>query len=445
MPSWQALVDRSILASEPNAALMDESAAYQLTHAAMYLTALGTRPPSARVDTDESHRQRISALLVRFVAEQHWDLVGELLLSWSALELGPSPVCEGAWWALLGVVEPGGAVAQPRRRGEREPKPEPRVPFLQRYHTTLVLAHAAESWRRDCAALPARSYRVPQRIERPLLHDVADVEAAWLAGALDESEPRVVCTVLAGLWICGALSEQARPEFSAAFAAAQAIRDWTRVPAGVALVAYGLLARTQAVPDGLAAFMDVAEAALRSSSPGNLALCEKRVLLHRLGRAAEHDPEPLANVLQIAERTALESTAANVERLRLTCESRTAFGTRSPGLAASDGWIAELLLALAAERAHNYDLVGASRLVRASAHFDANAPGLPNLVEVLIANHRSTGGFGLFGKETPAVPEQDDSAIGHDRMLGLSVDCLWTLAEAATPWRLMAEIGAASG
>ena len=198
---------------------------------------------------------------------------------------------------------------------------------------------------------------------------MADVEAVWLASRLDASgdaDPRVVCDVLVGLWICGTMSERARERLSAASARAgdrlRAIHDWTRIPAGLAMVVYGLIARSHTVPYGLAAFVEVAAEVLRSSPPNDLSLCEKRVLMHGLGRATAPSRAPLRSVIEVAEATALGPTADNVKRLLLTSESSAAYGSQPVYLPANEGWIPELLLALAAERAHAYDLVSASRL-----------------------------------------------------------------------------------
>jgi hypothetical protein len=127
--------------------------------------------------------------------------------------------------------------------------------------------------------------------------------------------------------------------------------------------------------------------------------------------------------------------------LLLTSESSAAYGSQPVDLPANEGWISELLLALAAERAHAYDLVSASRLARAAVHLDALAAGRADFVDVLIAHQHSAGGFGLFGDATPGSQGQGNPAVESDLRLRLSVDALWTVAEAATPWRLMSAIG----
>lgn len=448
LPSWQVLARRSILGSKANPAFMDEIAAYQLTHVVMYLTAFGSRPPRPRVETDERSRQLMSTLLVRFVGQRHWDLVGELLLSWALLELGPSAVCDGAWSALLQEVGPDGSVTQPRSEGDPEPGPEPDASFQDRYHPTLVIALAADAWRRGCASLPPGSSGAAQTVERSVLREMADVEAAWLASMLEapgDADPRVVCDVLVGLWICGTMSEWACERLPAALAHAadrvRSIHDWTGVPAGLVLVVYGLLARSNTVPHGLTAFVNVAAEVLHSSPAEDLSLGEKRVLMHRIGRAAAPPRAPLRGVTEVAEATAMDPTADNVKRLVLASESSAASGFQPINLPASEGWITELLLALAAERAHNYDLVSASRLTRAAVHLNALAAGRTDLVDVLIAHQRAAGGFGLFGDATLGSHARGDKPVESDLALRLSVEVLWTVAEASTPWRLMSAIG----
>ena len=146
-------------------------------------------------------------------------------------------------------------------------------------------------------------------------------------------------------------------------------------------------------------------------------------------------------MIEVAAVTAPDPTADNVTRLLLTSESSTAYGSRPVELPADEGWIPELLLALAAERAHAYDLVSASRLARAAVHLDAQTAGRADLVEVLVAHQHPAGGFGLFGDATPGPSGQGDPAVESDLRLRLSVDVLWTVAEAATSWRLMSAIG----
>jgi hypothetical protein len=387
-------------------------------------------------------------LLVRFVGDRHWDLVGELLLSWALLELGPSAVCDAAWSALLQETGLDGSVTQPRSEGDPEPGPEPGASFQDRYHPTLVIALAADAWRRGCAPLPPRSSGTAKAVEPAVLRDMADVAAAWLASMLDapgDGDPRVACDVLAGLWICATMSELARDRLPAASARVgdtlRANHDWTRIPAGLAMLVHGLIGRTHAVPSGLAAFVGVAADVLRSSPAEDLSLCEKRVLMHRLGRATAPARAPLRGVVEVAAVTAPDPTVDNVTRLLLTSESSTAYGSHPVELPADEGWIPELLLALAAERAHAYDLVSASRLARAGVDLDAQTAGRADLVEVLIAHQHSAGGFGLFGDATPGPSGQGDPAVESDLRLRLSVDVLWTVAEAATPWRLMSAIG----
>jgi hypothetical protein len=297
LPSWHALARGSILGRGPNPVFIDESAAYQLTHAVIYLTAFGSREPPVAVNAPERHRQLVSALLVRFVAERHWDLVAELLLWWSSLALGPSPVCEGAWLELLAQVEAGGSIAQPPRGGGApEPASLPSASFLERYHPTLMTAFAADSWRREgpSRAPETRSRGCAPRARRSLAREMADVQAAWLTELLEgagDPDAALSCGVLVGLWICGAVSPRARrrlPEASALAAeAARESRDWTRVPAGLSIVAYGLTSQLDDPPDGLATFVAAAASVVGPTPSDDLALCEKRVLLSRLGATTE--------------------------------------------------------------------------------------------------------------------------------------------------------------
>jgi Domain of unknown function (DUF6895) len=439
LPSWQRLTNDSLLGAGPNAVFLGRAAAYQLTHAVLYVAGFGSRTPVCSLHRIAELRRRLATLIVRFRIQEHWDLVAELLLSWACLGLGPSGVCEAAWRALLDQVAPDGsihAVAEdPGTTGGSEER------FRARYHTTLVGIMAAETWLRSCSeGSPGEegggtAGRVhPQAWARK----VADVEAGRLASLVDEGahqDARTVCGALVGVWICAAVSPAAK-ELLVRIAPSVALaldgdHAWTDTPAAWAFVTYGVLAGRGRAPEGLDAYVRAAARALKSSRPEDLSLAEARWLLHRLGRVRAPDLAPVAAVSEAATEAALAPTEANCERLVLTVESRTAFGALA---SSGPAWVSELLLGFAVHHARSEDLVSTGRATRAAVHLGGvSTDAAYELARYMASQQQPGGGFRptSTGREAVGACEEPPASS-----LNVSLSVLWTLAEATTAWRL---------
>ena len=441
LPPWQALVAASLAAAAPNPLSMGEAAAYQLTHVVMYATAFGSRPPACGPEQLGGQRQRLATLMLRFVIRGHWDLVAELLLSWACLGLGPSEVCDAAWQALLEQVAPDGSIpaVAPEAAGESEPGPW----FAARYHTTLVVVMAAETWLRpavepsDGRVVIARPPR--RRATAALSREVVAIEIDDLASLLAdgaEHDLRARCSALVGVWAGTALcpeGERVLAALAQSVAAADALGAWAGVPAPLALVTYGVLAQRDLVPDGLARLVAMAAGALARSTPADRTLDEARWLVGALGRAGAPTPPSAAGLAEQARHAAAQRTPAAIAALVAVAESRSGYGTVQHS---QPSWIGELLLAFAAHRARAGDLVLAGRATRAALHLgDGSAgAGARDVAEQLACRQRPGGGF------TATLPGGGRDYSPADRA-AVSLSCLWTIAEAATGWRLMTAIG----
>ena len=440
LPAWEELMAGSLLAATPNAVFLGKAAAYQLTHIVLYLTGFGSRAPARAVHGVEEQRQRFTTLIVRFALREHWDLVAELLLSWACLGLGPSGTCDGAWQRLLGQVAPDGSLHA--ISGESDSAPGCEQWFHDRYHTTLVAVMAAETWLlRGAGTLPSHRAGAAARdvaATTELAREVAAAEVDWLASRLDdgrEQHVRTPCSVLVGIWICGALSPAAGERLAAVAAPVAAALDgdhqWTELPAALAFVAYGILARRELAPDGLRRYVTAAAGALADSPPDDLSLDEARRLLHRLGLVAAPPGAPAEALLQAAQRVASDPTDGNAQQLLLTAESRTAYGAAPP---CGPSWVGELLFGLAVNRARADDLVAAGRATRAAVHVGGGrASAAYELARYMACRQRPEDAHGSAGSRHDEAGDGEESLAA--RLAG-SLSVVWTLAEVTTDWRL---------
>jgi hypothetical protein len=436
LPPWATLLERSVLGHTPPTAHLREVAAYQVTHVVLFLTAFGTRAPPAPIE-----RAKVAGLLAELLvvcaADEHWDLVGELLLCWEALQLGDHAIVARSWRILLDQQSDDGSFPGPKPPTANEPTDQADR-FAARYHTTLVVIMAVAAHVRDqSAGRPAPPGRHPRT--------ASDRDAQWLAGLLDRrpaddrDRPVIAGRVLVGISACLALGSTDRSTLDSVTdrVAEQlsAVDDWIAVPAALSIAVYGLLQDRSCEVATLSSFVDVLVAALDATPAtdalADLALCEKRVMLHHLGRvggpvlAAASDVESAAAALPASPST------PDLDTLLRTVESATAHGTSShPPV---EPWVGELLAAHAAWALRRYDLPLTGRLLRSAHHLGSAAP-----IDVLVAQRRHSGGFGYFGAQQSAVR----AAVGQrfdvdvDLLLPVTVACLQTMAEVTTSWRL---------
>jgi hypothetical protein len=455
LPSWAELIELSILRTTPNPLCLDEGTTYQLTHVILYLFAFGTkrRPPSL-LGHPADLRRLLTALILTSCGNRHWDLLGELLLCWTCLELEPSGVSERAWTTFLALQAADGSFPGPAKDADSEMTEDQRR-FAERYHTTLVAILAGEA-RIDCPA-PARHGRLtPTSRSReprpvgPLLATVAKGDADWierlLDEMLDEGEASAVCSTLVGISACSVLDALLRPRLadvaSRVAARLSAVADWTDVRPALSIVTHALLADHGLVLPALAEFVGamaaVLEASPASDAMADLALCEKRVLLHRLGHAGAPLLIEPPELIEVAAALPLDSPREAVEAFLLQVGSCSGYGTRPVSLAAGADWVGELLVGLAARFYRKYDFVTASRLLRHAAYLGVDSAHLTDHVDFLVVQRRPEGGYGFFGAHEAPVRAAGGTGLSVERDLRLpvTVSCLVALAEVTTGWRL---------
>jgi hypothetical protein len=128
------LLDDSIVGREPATWLVDEHAAYVITHVALFLAPTHSLP--------ERHRRYIArslpVWLARFALAGYLDLVGEMVMVAHALG---ECVTDSEWQVLVDAQEPDGLM--PFRAAWRGREVPPRSRFVANYHSTLTAYAAA--------------------------------------------------------------------------------------------------------------------------------------------------------------------------------------------------------------------------------------------------------------------------------------------------------------
>jgi hypothetical protein len=148
LPAADRLFARTILGGDLAVGPADEATAYVVTHTLFYATDYGLAAPAY---LDAGRRARIlallRALLEQALDEEHWDLVGELLLCHRSLRPEGEALTDRAWEALARNQQEDGMIRHPDRRltrlGELPPgEPRARYLFVRCHHMTLVAAMA---------------------------------------------------------------------------------------------------------------------------------------------------------------------------------------------------------------------------------------------------------------------------------------------------------------
>jgi hypothetical protein len=130
----EQLLDDSVVGREPATWLVDERAAYMMSHVALFLAPTRSLP--------ERHRRYIARSLpvwiARFGFAGYLDLVGEMIMVAHALG---ECVPDSEWQVLVDAQEPDGMM--PFRAAWRGREVPPRVRFVASYHSTLTAYAAA--------------------------------------------------------------------------------------------------------------------------------------------------------------------------------------------------------------------------------------------------------------------------------------------------------------
>lgn len=474
LPSWNELVEASILAQRVRVPCGDVSTAYALTHALFFAVAFGTRViPAPLARRLPNLISTLSGFLVSFTLERDWDLVAELLLCWECLGLAESGLTRQAWAALLEQQRLDGAFPGPEgrspRRGSAEDDDPRRARFDRQYHTTLatLMALACRARRRRAGSRPrplreALSTR-PRKEERLVL--VAGRTGRWLDGLVAElvasESPRAkaLCQALVASWLCdevaGADSGRV-PALAGRIANHPRADDttsacWSSVPAGLKLVSAALLRARGTNVTALESFLQQATTVLRAApehaAEDDLDLYEKRVLLHALGLLKAPPPLLLGEVERFAETMSFHDPTAP-ENLLVRIDACTAFGLRAIAPIPPSPDLVDLVAGFAAHFLRVYELPRACRAVRTLSRLGPGAHlALDESCEFLLAQVTPAGSFGRFGPELADL-ERSDARLDpdYDLLLPVALDCLWALAEGMCDgWRLYSALPGATG
>jgi hypothetical protein len=141
-PDWLNLYATTALALAPDALHVDKDTAYAITHTLFYLSDLCRRP----LPFDEAEAERVTrmldCLMVHYWRLQHWDLLGELLVSRVSMPAQESRLATAASAAFLKAWRPEGCILGEglEIEGLDKAPPSERASAIFRacYHTTLV-------------------------------------------------------------------------------------------------------------------------------------------------------------------------------------------------------------------------------------------------------------------------------------------------------------------
>jgi hypothetical protein len=481
--SWDSLVARSVLARPhmPLSLYLKGHSIYELTHVVMFLTRYGSDPGlvSRFMDADRMSVV-LSDLIVAMSQEGHWDLLGEILFSWDCLRLPPAPVYEYGWQALLAVQREDGSFPPPLSTLRRENSADNRTEadrseedreFARSYHTTLVVTMAGTcriSRNRDVgrdvigADVPVPDPRAGTTGSAALRHPQAALAGErardWIEKAFVGLEGHgsqsvdAACHALLGSWLCDRLTgSRGRPLFPVL--APQVSRflgeredqlQGAAVAPALRLMVAALLRSQDVAVEGLDHFLlasaEVLDAAPETQSGERIPYLEKVVLLHAIGLGRRPLLAEFEDVVGVARQTPLTAPSEAVEKLVLYVEAWSGWGTRPVSLPPSEAWLASMLRGLAVHHLRQYDLPTGCRLLRALTHVTSSSLA-PDLVRFLFAQQRADGSFGLLGPEEAQLkllaPElAPDLAL----YLPVTVQCLWTLAEGCSDWRLFRDL-----
>lgn len=140
LPELDLLLDDSAVYRHRSVLDMREDDIYELTHVVMFATRYGSRLPTGdRMQRFARAAEKLLAdLLVCLPQEEHWDLLGEALLCWEALQLERDRPLLAAWRSYLSVQDDDGSFPPPRIATRPDQDRSQAGSFERRYHTTLV-------------------------------------------------------------------------------------------------------------------------------------------------------------------------------------------------------------------------------------------------------------------------------------------------------------------
>jgi hypothetical protein len=275
------------------------------------------------------------------------------------------------------------------------------------------------------------------------------------------TRPETLCNILLGCWICdsvtGSLDHLFPRDIKAIGTALIRERqrrqaDWSKTPPTLKLIAASLFAHHGIQVDFLHAdtgYVGQAQTFLASLGRGKtkngIQFYEKSILMHKMGRIAKPRPASLAEMVRFAQALPLTDTGTGREHLLGLISATTEFGQRTVALGGARTWLRDLVLGFAMAALRKYELIAGCRWMRAACHLAMSGERLEACVEFLRLHQRPEGPFGYYDTTVQqAVVKLPGIAapffIGTSINLPVTVECLWTLAEVTTPWRLFRRI-----
>lgn len=437
LSDWQTLNDSSVLSHDLRIPVIDRSTAYAVTHAVFFSTGFGARGGASHaLITNPELPQLLTSLIVCMSLEDDWDLLGELLLSWECLHLPPSDITRLAWRDLWDAQQEDGSFPGPSRLiavSDQGVNNDAWTKFARSYHTTLVAIMAMSllleadgtrpkhGSRRPCAGHSASRNASANAGLANTLPSVALNAQSWFAAVSESLDLALVGgqRLLIGSWICDEilrLTQQGPTDVTAMIAEAlssgtgkaqpQTPTGALQLVASVIMASYG--DRTSEV-----------ETAVRAFS-----------MLHSPRRA----PSVLSvERLEVRSPTSLNSTRALIGDV-LEASAAGLYDVRLrypvPGLI---DWLQGYMF----QCLRDYDLMCAADSLRALCYLGARGRKNLDASEYLVLQQTPSGDFGLTApEEIYLAPLVGETGPLEAYKLPVTVECVWSIAEANLPWRL---------
>lgn len=451
LPGRQAVAAQSMLSRHLRAVAFDERATYHLTHDIIFLAGLDPAIPVPADTVDHRNLSRLLAdLIVSFVAESHWDLVGELLLSWDCLGLPRDTLYFRSWDLFMSQQSADGSFPGPPVPVGESEQDDAAARFHHRYHTTLVAVLALHGRARrpavDSPSLP-RQRRGDAGASADRLASALRRDARWMEDLLERtgaSEPAVACGVLVGVWLCAAVDVDSRARLPhIARRVAGLLRDsqhFESAPAALTLSAYSLLQSHDHDIPALERHVHLIGRVLSEAPPNDAAddllLCEKRVLAHLIGLTGPPTQLAAARTRSIIDRAELRPEPGSLAPTVLAAESTTAYGT----ITSDDESSALVLQRHAVHHFRSGKLTAGCATARAAHHlFPLTLDRTNEFVDWILLQQLPNGGYARRRGITDELAGMD---IDLQLRLPTTLACLWTIIELSTDFRLYRSIGA---
>ena len=453
LPSWQEIAAQSMLSRRLSAVAFDERATYHLTHDIMFLSRLDPAVPVPDDAVDRGNLGRLLAdLLVSFVAESHWDLVGELLLSWDCLGLPRDSLYFRCWDLFLSTQSVDGSFpGPPAPRGDPpDAKESAAGRFHHRYHTTLVAVLALHGRARRPAVdslMLAAERRADGGASTERLTRAVRRDALWMESLLERSgasDAAVACGVLVGVWLCATVDPVARERMPHIARRVSGLlrneQHFETAPAALTLAAHALLRRHEldipALDQHVELIGSVLTAAPADDAADDLLLCEKRVLAHRIGLTGPPPRLTADRARSIIDRAQVRPEPGALATAVLAAESATAYGT----ITSHDRSSAVVLRRHAVHQFRSGDVAAGCSTARAAHHLSPVTSAPTNeFVNWILLQQLPNGGYARSLGITEELAGMD---VDLQLRLPTTLACLWTIIELSTDFRLYRSMGA---